>query len=182
MTYQVNYTKNMELPRKAAKIAVFAFCSACAALTLAFSVYYLTDYSKNRKKDPNILFPPSKIREEKIAGSFALELELAEILKENGHGEFTKGTISSLLGMLDRVDDSMLEKLLVALLNCSAFTTNQVIKNFVCLVVSRSLQTWMIRDPRQRGRWWLFRTFLECPCKHMKVIVASDNQKEVKAY
>lgn len=119
----------MELPGRAAKVAVFAFCSACAALTLAVSVYYLTDYKKNRKKYPKILFPPSEMRGEKIAGSFAMELELAEILKENGHGEFTKGTISSLLGMLERVDDRLLEKLLVALLNCSAFTTNQVIKN-----------------------------------------------------
>lgn len=119
----------MESPGKAARIAVFAFCSACAALTLAISLYYLRDYKKNRKKlsVPNILDSTRKVREDKSAGSFAVELELAEILKENGHGEFTKGTISSLLEMLERVDDCMLEKLLVALLNCSAFTTNQVL-------------------------------------------------------
>lgn len=118
----------MESPGKVARIAVFAFCSACAALTVAISLYYLRDYKKTRKKGSvqHILDSTRKICEEERAGSFAVELELAEILKENGHGEFTKGTISSLLGMLERVDDCMLEKLLVALLNCSAFTTNQV--------------------------------------------------------
>lgn len=115
------------MDRKTARIVVFAVCSACAAFAVAFSLYYLRDHKRNRKKEsvPNI--SNSKVREEKDASSFGVELKLEEILKENGHGEFTKGTISSLLGMLERVEDHMLEKLLVALLNCSAFTTNQVI-------------------------------------------------------
>lgn len=117
----------MESAGKGARVLVFAFCSACAALAVAISLYYTRDYKKNRKKGsiPNISDPPRKC-EEPSASSFAEELELAEILKENGRGEFRKGTISSLLRMLERVDDLMLEKLLVALLNCSAFTTNQV--------------------------------------------------------
>ena len=115
----------MESAGKSTRVFVFAFCSACAALALAISLYYTRDYKKNRKKGStsNILDSTGKCDE---PCSFGEELELAEILKENGRGEFRKGTISSLLGMLERVDDLMLEKLLVALLNCSAFTTNQV--------------------------------------------------------
>lgn len=116
-------------PGKATRVVVFAFCSACAALAVALSLYYMRDYKRNRKKGsvPNILDSTLKEREDNTESSFAVELELAEILKENGHGEFTKGTISSLLGMLERVDDRMLERFLVVLLNCSAFTTNQVL-------------------------------------------------------
>jgi len=115
----------MESAGKSARVLVFAFCSACAAVALAISLYYARDYKKKRKKGstPSVLDSTGK-REE--LSSFGEELGLAEILKDNGRGEFGKGTISSLLGMLERVDDLMLEKLLAALLNCSAFTTNQV--------------------------------------------------------
>ena len=112
---------------KGARFLAFAFCSV-AALAVTIGLYYLKDYKRNRKKGRNadVLDPSMKVQEEERPVSFAVELELAEILKENGHGEFSKGTIFSLLGMLERVEDNMLEKLLVALLNCSAFTTNQV--------------------------------------------------------
>ena len=115
----------MESAGKSARVLVFVFCSACAALALAISLYYARDYKKKRKNGStsNIEDWTDKCEE---PSSFVEELELAEILKENGRGQFRKGTISSLLGMLERVDDLMLEKLLVALLNCSAFTTNQV--------------------------------------------------------
>ena len=115
----------MESAGKSPRLFVFALCSACAALALAISLYYTRDYRKKRKKGStsNILDSIGKCEG---PSSFGEELELAEILKDNGRGEFRKGTISSLLGMLERVDDVMLEKLLVALLNCSAFTTNQV--------------------------------------------------------
>lgn len=108
---------------KGARFLAFAFCSV-AALAVTIGLYYLKDYKRNRKKGRNadVLDPSMKVQEEERPVS----LELAEILKENGHGEFSKGTIFSLLGMLERVEDNMLEKLLVALLNCSAFTTNQV--------------------------------------------------------
>ena len=115
----------MESAGKSARVVVFVVCSACAALAVAISLYCTRDYKKKRKKGStsNILDSTGKCVE---PSSFGEELELAEILKENGRGEFRKGTISSLLGMLERVDDLMLEKLLIALLNCSAFTTNQV--------------------------------------------------------
>ena len=115
----------MESAGKSARVVVFVVCSACAALAVAISLYYTRDYKKKRKKGStsNILDSTGKCEE---PSSFGEELELAEILKQNGRGEFRKGTISSLLGMLERVDDLMLEKLLIALLNCSAFTTNQV--------------------------------------------------------
>ena len=115
----------MEFAGKSGRVLVFVFCSACAALALAISLYYARDYKEKRKKgsNSNIEDWTEKCEE---PSSFVEELELPEILKENGRGQFRKGTISSLLGMLERVDDLMLEKLLVALLNCSAFTTNQV--------------------------------------------------------
>ena len=115
---------------KGGRIILFAFCSAFAALAVTFSLYYLIDHKRNRIKGSttDVLGSLSKHHEEKTQTSFAVELELKEILKANGHGEFTKGTISKLLGLLERVEDHMLEKLLVALLNCSAFTTNQVKK------------------------------------------------------
>lgn len=116
----------MESAGKSARVLVFVVCTACAAVALAISLYYTRDNKKKRKKGgtPSILDSIGKREPE--PSLFGEELELAEILKENGRAEFRKGTISSLLGMLERVDDLMLEKLLVALLNCSAFTTNQV--------------------------------------------------------
>ena len=119
----------MEYAGKSGRIAVFAFCSACVALAITFGLYYLTDYTRKKKKGSatDVFKSSSKVRGHESATSFEVELELAEILKANGHGEFTRGTISSLLELLERVEDHMLEKLLVALLNCSAFTTNQVV-------------------------------------------------------
>ena len=118
----------MEDGGRGARIIAFAFCSAIAAFAVTISVYYLRNYKRNRKKGSytGIFNPSSTVHEVKSLTSSAVELDLAKILKENGHGEFAKGTISSLLGMLEKVEDHMLEKLLVALLNCSAFTTNQV--------------------------------------------------------
>lgn len=118
----------MEDGGRGARIIALAFCSAIAAFAVTISVYYLRNYKRNRKKGSctGIFNPSSTVHEVKSLTSSAVELDLAKILKENGHGEFAKGTISSLLGMLEKVEDHMLEKLLVALLNCSAFTTNQV--------------------------------------------------------
>lgn len=134
----------MDSTGRSARVLVFALCSACAAVALAVSLYYARDYKKKRKKGStsNILDSSGKCEE---PSSFGAELELAEILTENGRGEFEKGTISSLLEMLERVDDLMLEKLLVALLNCSAFTTNQVRRGWglgkldVCMVGYRGI-------------------------------------------
>ena len=118
----------MEGGGREARIVLYAVCSAFAALAVTVSLYYLRDCKRNRKKGSNadILDSSMKDQGEKDSTSFTEELELVEILKENGHGEFTKKTISSLLRMLERVQDHMLYKLLVALLNCSAFTRNQV--------------------------------------------------------
>ena len=128
----------MESAGKSARVVVLVVCSACAALALAISLYYTRDCKKKRKKG-NILDSTGRYEE---PSSFGEELELAEILKENGRGEFRKGTISSLLGMLERVDDLMLEKLLVALLNCSAFTTNQVRWRGDCVVGIWGEEAW----------------------------------------
>ena len=122
----------MESVGKSPRVLVFVLCSACAAVALAISLYYTRDYKKKRKKGNTASILDSRGKREESC-SFGEELELAEILKENGRGEFRKGTISSLLGMLERVDDLMLEKLLAALLNCSAFTTNQVRRGLILL-------------------------------------------------
>lgn len=106
-------------------VLVLAFFSTFAALTVSFSLYYLIDYKRGRKKG-GFIDVYKNLDEEKTPSSVTVDLELAEILKENGHGEFTKETIHKLLELLEKVEDCMLEKLLGALLNCSAFTTNQV--------------------------------------------------------
>lgn len=120
----------MESTGKTARVVLFAVCSACAALALTFGLYYLREYEGKKKKgrSTNVFESLLKARGNESGSSFAIDRELTEILKENGHGELTKGTISSLLELLEKVEDHMLEKLLVALLNCSAFTTNQVIR------------------------------------------------------
>ena len=123
---------NMESVGKRPRVLVFVLCSACAAVALAISLYYTRDNKKKRKKGNTASILDSRGKREEPC-SLGEELELAEILKGNGRGEFRKGTISSLLGMLERVDDLMLEKLLVALLNCSAFTTNQVRRGLILL-------------------------------------------------
>ena len=110
---------------KGRRVLLLAFVSTFAALAVSFSLYYLINYKRGRKKGGFI--DVYKNRDgEKTPSSVAVDLELAEILKENGHGEFTKGTIYKLLELLEKVEDCTLEKLLGALLNCSAFTTNQV--------------------------------------------------------
>lgn len=126
--HDVPNKSNMEGGGRGARIIICAVCSVFAALAVTISLYYLRDCKRNRKKGSNadILDSSMKDQGEKDSTSFTGKLELAEILKENGHGEFTKNTISSLLRMLERVQDHMLDKLLVALLNCSAFTRNQV--------------------------------------------------------
>ena len=118
----------MEGGGRGARIALYAVCSAFAALAVTISLYYLRDCKRNRKKGSKkgILHSSLRVPDEEATTSFTEELELAEVFKDNGHGEFTRKTISSLLRMLDRVQDHMLDKLLVALLNCSAFTRNQV--------------------------------------------------------
>ena len=107
------------------RVLLLAFFSTFAALAVSFSLYYLINYRRGRKKGGFI--DVYKNRDgEKTPSSVTVDLELAEILQKNGHGEFTKGTIYKLLELLEKVEDCTLEKLLGALLNCSAFTTNQV--------------------------------------------------------
>ena len=110
---------------KGRRVLLLAFFSTFAALAVSFSLYYLINYKRGRKKGGFIDVYKNRDRE-KTPSSVTVDLELAEILKENGHGEFTKGTIYKLLELLEKVEDCTLEKLLGALLNCSAFTTNQV--------------------------------------------------------
>ncbi|KAM7442551.1 Armadillo repeat containing [Porites harrisoni] len=109
---------------KGRRVLLLAFFSTFAALAVSFSLYYLINYKRGRKKGGFI--DVYKNRDgEKTPSSVTEDLELAEILKEHGHGEFTKGTMYKLLELLQKVEDCTLEKLLGALLNCSAFTTNQ---------------------------------------------------------
>lgn len=115
---------NMEGGGRGARIIFFTFCSAFAALAVSMTIYYLRKHKGMKKKDTSDLSRGE--REEKASISFAEEIELADVLKQNGHGEYTKATISSLLRLLERVNDLTLEKLLVILSNCSAFTRNQV--------------------------------------------------------
>lgn len=115
----------MEFSVKGRRVLLLAFFSTFAALAVSFSLYYLIDYKRGRKKG-SFIDIYKNLDQEKTPSCVAVDLELAEILKENGHGEFTKGTIYKLLELLEKVEDCMLEKLLVAFLNCSAFTTNQV--------------------------------------------------------
>ncbi|XP_068714483.1 armadillo repeat-containing protein 10-like isoform X3 [Montipora foliosa] len=115
----------MEGSWKSARIAFYAFCSTFAFVTLAFTVYYLTNHKGSRKKN-RITDTSIRLHDETAAScSFCDESELAEILKKNGHGEFAKGKISSLLRFIETAETHMVEKLLVILLNCSAFTANQ---------------------------------------------------------
>lgn len=120
----------MEATRKTTRIVLFGVCAACAALAITFGIYYLREYKGKKKKGSitDVFESLHKLREDDSGSSFVIKQELAEILNENGHGEFTKGTMASLLELLEKVEDHMLEKLLVALLNCSAFTTNQVVR------------------------------------------------------
>lgn len=112
---------------KAVRIVLYVVCSTFAAATLAFTVYYLRNRKRSRKKER--LNGPSIRPYDKSSLATSIdesETSLAEVLKENGHGEFSKGKISSLLRFIEVAETSTLEKLLVALLNCSAFTANQV--------------------------------------------------------
>lgn len=111
---------------KGRRVLLLAFFSTFAALAVSFSLYYLINYTRGRKKGGFIDVYKNRDEEKTPPRSVTVDLELADILKENGHGEFTKGTIYKLLELLEKVEDCMLEKLLGALLNCSAFTTNQV--------------------------------------------------------
>ena len=130
MLYDIHNRKtNMEATGKTTRIVLFGVCSACAALAITFGIYYLREYKGKKEKGSitDVFESLHKLREDDSSSSFVIKQELAEILNENGHGEFTKGTMASLLELLEKVEDHMLEKLLVALLNCSAFTTNQVV-------------------------------------------------------
>ena len=124
----------MEGSWKSARIAFYAFCSTFAFITLAFTVYYLTNHKGSRKTN-RVTDTSIRLHDETAAScSFCDESELAEILEKNGHGEFAKGKISSLLRFIETAETHMVEKLLVILLNCSAFTANQV--KCLCKVVS----------------------------------------------
>lgn len=115
----------MEGSWKSARIAFYAFCSTFAFVTLAFTIYYLTNHKGSRKKN-RVTDTSIRLHDETAAScSFCEESELAEILEKNGHGEFAKGKISSLLRFIETAETHMVEKLLVILLNCSAFTANQ---------------------------------------------------------
>ncbi|XP_074608639.1 armadillo repeat-containing protein 10-like isoform X4 [Acropora palmata] len=111
---------------RAARIVLYAVCSTFAAATLLFTLYYLRNRKRSRKKE-RITGPSIRLYDQPSLATFidGSETSLAELLKENGHGEFSKGTISSLLRCIEVAETSMLEKFLVALLNCSAFTANQ---------------------------------------------------------
>ena len=111
----------------AARIVLYAVCSTFALATMVLTLYYLRNRKRSRKKE-RITGPSIRPYDEPSLGTFIDEsgTALAEVLKENGHGEFSKGAISSLLRCIELAEPSTLEKFLVALLNCSAFTANQV--------------------------------------------------------
>lgn len=111
---------------RAARIVLYAVCSTFAAATLLFTLYYLGNRKRSRKKE-RITGPSIRPYDQPSLATFIDESEtsLAEVLKENGHGEFSKGTILALLRCIEVAETSTLEKFLVALLNCSAFTANQ---------------------------------------------------------
>ena len=112
---------------RAARIVLYAVCSTFAAATLLFTLYYLRNRKRSRKKE-RITGPSIRPYDQPSLATFIDEsgTSLAEVLKENGHGEFSKGTILALLRCIEVAETSTLEKFLVALLNCSAFTANQV--------------------------------------------------------
>lgn len=113
----------MEFVGKSVRVVVFVVCFVCVVFVVVISLYYIRDYKKKRKKGSilNILDLIGKCEELSLFGE---ELEFVEILKENGCGEFRKGMIFFLLGMLERVDDFMLEKFFIVFFNCFVFMIN----------------------------------------------------------
>ena len=118
---------SVRLPR----IFVLATCSVCAVLAVTFGLLFVRDYKRTRKKyhkDDNVddSMKPEHENTDLDQTCLVVDPDLEKALEENGHGVFSRGALYSLLNLMRRVEDYSLEKLLTVLLNCSAFSANQV--------------------------------------------------------